>query len=140
MPMNAIARVPYFSLYKLKMIQSPDRGLTRTFEPQNWNHPLTLRYADSVSLYVLFIGLRLTKTSLTLLSIAPGFGQKVNPPVTLKPKLKSLLILSSVEHLRVVPSRISNLERQRGQYQDYGFVRAKRQRNVASKRRYLRNI
>jgi len=32
MPMNAIARVPYFSLYKLKMIQSPDRGLTRTSE------------------------------------------------------------------------------------------------------------
>jgi len=30
--MNAIARVPYFSLFKLKMIQSPDRGLTRTSE------------------------------------------------------------------------------------------------------------
>ena len=30
MAMNAIARVPYFSLFKLKMIQSPDRGLTRT--------------------------------------------------------------------------------------------------------------
>jgi len=30
MPMNAIGRVPYFSLCKLKMIQSPDRGLTRT--------------------------------------------------------------------------------------------------------------
>jgi len=30
MPMNTIVRVPYFSLYKLKMIQSPDRGLTRT--------------------------------------------------------------------------------------------------------------
>jgi len=28
--MNTIVRVPYFSLYKLKMIQSPDRGLTRT--------------------------------------------------------------------------------------------------------------
>jgi len=42
--------------------------------------------------------------------------------------------------MRVVPSRISNLERKRGQYQDYGFVRAKRQRNVASKRRYLRNV
>ena len=41
---------------------------------------------------------------------------------------------------RVVPSRISNLERKRGQYQDYWFVRAKRQRNVASKRRYLRNV
>jgi len=27
---------------------------------------------------------------------------------------------------RVVPSRISNLESKRGQYQDYGFVRAKR--------------
>ena len=35
---------------------------------------------------------------------------------------------------------ISNLERKRGQYQDYGFVRAKRQRNVASKRKYLRNV
>ena len=32
MPMNAIARDPYFGLYKLKMIQSPDRGLTRTSE------------------------------------------------------------------------------------------------------------
>jgi len=32
MPMNTIARVPYFSLFKLKMIQSPDRGLTRTSE------------------------------------------------------------------------------------------------------------
>jgi len=32
MPMNAIARVPYFSLFKLKMIQSPNRGLTRTSE------------------------------------------------------------------------------------------------------------
>jgi len=32
MPINAIARVPYFSLYKLKMIQSPDRGLIRTSE------------------------------------------------------------------------------------------------------------
>ena len=40
----------------------------------------------------------------------------------------------------MVPSRISNLERNRGQYQDYGFVRAKRQRNVASKRRYLRHV
>jgi len=40
--------------------------------------------------------------------------------------------------MRVVPSRISNIERKRGQYQDYGFVRAKR--NVASKRRYLRNV
>ena len=33
------------------------------------------------------------------LSIAPGLGPKVNPPVTLKPKLESLPILSSVEHL-----------------------------------------
>jgi len=32
MPMSAIARVPYFSLFKLQMIQSPDRGLTRTSE------------------------------------------------------------------------------------------------------------
>jgi len=32
MPMNAIARVPQFSLYEPKMIQSPDRGLTRTSE------------------------------------------------------------------------------------------------------------
>jgi len=30
---------------------------------------------------------------------APGLGPKVNPPVTLKPKLESLPILSSVEHL-----------------------------------------
>jgi len=28
---------------------------------------------------------------------------------------------------RVVPSQISNLEGKRGEYQDYGFVRAKRQ-------------
>jgi len=42
--------------------------------------------------------------------------------------------------LRVVPSRISNLEGKRGQYQDYGFVRAKRQRNVVSKHQYLRNV
>jgi len=40
----------------------------------------------------------------------------------------------------VVPRRISDLERKRDQYQDYGFVRAKRQLNVASKRRYLRNV
>jgi len=33
------------------------------------------------------------------LSIAPGLGPKVNPPVTLKPKLKSLLFFSSVQHL-----------------------------------------
>ena len=32
MPMNVISRVPYFSLFKLKMIQSPDRDLTRTSE------------------------------------------------------------------------------------------------------------
>jgi len=32
MPMNTIARIPYFSLFKIKMIQSPDRGLTRTSE------------------------------------------------------------------------------------------------------------
>ena len=37
--------------------------------------------------------------------------------------------------LRVVPSRIPNLARNHGQYQDFGFVRAKRQRNVASKSR-----
>ena len=48
--------------------------------------------------------------------------------------------LSILMLLRVVPSRISNLERKRGQYQDYGFIRAKRQWNVASKRRYLRNV
>jgi len=30
MAMNAIARVPYFSVFKLKMIQSPDSTLTRT--------------------------------------------------------------------------------------------------------------
>ena len=29
---NEYDRVPYFSLFKLKMIQSPDRGLTRTSE------------------------------------------------------------------------------------------------------------
>ena len=34
----------------------------------------------------------------------------------------------------------SKLERKRGQHQDSGFVRAKRQRNVPSKRRYLRNV
>ena len=33
------------------------------------------------------------------LSTAPVLGPKVNPPVTLKPKLKSLPILSSVERL-----------------------------------------
>jgi len=44
------------------------------------------------------------------------------------------------QRVRVVPSRISNLKGKRGQYQDYGFVRAKRQRNVASKRRYLWNV
>ena len=33
------------------------------------------------------------------LSIAPGWGPEVSPPVTLKPKLKSLPIPSSVEHL-----------------------------------------
>jgi len=49
-------------------------------------------------------------------------------------------ILPAKPTLRVVPSQISNLERKRGQYQDYGFVRAKRQRNVASKRKYLRNV
>ena len=43
-------------------------------------------------MYVSFIGLRLTKTSQSL-SIAPGFEPKANPPVTLKPKLKSLPIL-----------------------------------------------
>ena len=42
------------------------------------------------------------------------------------------------EYLRVVPSRIPNLER--GQYEDFGFVRAKRQRNVASKSTNLRNV
>ena len=30
--MDAIARVPYLVYFKLKMIQSPDRGLTRTSE------------------------------------------------------------------------------------------------------------
>jgi len=50
------------------------------------------------------------------------------------------LILTRLTRIRVVPRRISNLERKRGQYQDSGFVRAKRQRNVASKRRYLRNV
>jgi len=42
--------------------------------------------------------------------------------------------------VRVVPSRIPNLERKCGQYHDFGFVRAKRQRNVASKSRNLRNV
>jgi len=46
----------------------------------------------------------------------------------------------SLGHIRVVPSRIPNLERKRGQYQVFGFVRAKRQRNVASKSRNLRNV
>ena len=36
--------------------------------------------------------------------------------------------------------QIPNLELKRGQYQDFGFVRTKRQRNVASKRRYLRDV
>jgi len=30
MPINAVARVLYFSLYKIRIIQSPDRGLTRS--------------------------------------------------------------------------------------------------------------
>jgi len=42
--------------------------------------------------------------------------------------------------LSVVSSQISNLERKRGQYQDSGFVRAKRQQNVASNRKYLLNV
>ena len=42
--------------------------------------------------------------------------------------------------IRVVPSRISDLKHKSGQHQDYGFVQAKWQRNVASKRRYLRNF
>jgi len=49
---------------------------------------------------VSFIGLRLTsKNSRQPLSTTPGLGPKVNPPVTLQPKLKSLPIFSSVEHL-----------------------------------------
>jgi len=31
--------------------------------------------------------------------LRPALGPKVNPPVTLKPKLESLQILSSVEHV-----------------------------------------
>ena len=45
-----------------------------------------------------------------------------------------------LKEIRVVPSRISNLERKRGQYQDYGLFRAKQQRKVALKRRYLWNV
>jgi len=55
----------------------------------------------------------------------------------------SWLIGSSVDlvpALWVDPSWISNLERKRGKYEDYGFVRAKRQLNVASKRRFLRSV
>jgi len=44
------------------------------------------------------------------------------------------------DSFRVILSQISRLERKRGQYQHSGFVRVKRQRNVASKRRHLRNI
>ena len=39
------------------------------------------------------------KISRQPLSTTPGLGPKFNPPVTLRPKLKSLPILSSVEHL-----------------------------------------
>jgi len=49
-------------------------------------------------------------------------------------------ICTYIHIFRVVPCRISNLDRKRGQYQDYGFVRVKRQRNVPSKRRYLRSV
>jgi len=47
---------------------------------------------------VSFIGLRLTKTSLTLIN-RTRLRTKGQSPVTLKPKLESLPILSSVEHL-----------------------------------------
>jgi len=49
-------------------------------------------------MYVSFIGLRLTQTSLTLINRF-RLKTEVNPPVTLKPKLESLPIFSSVEHL-----------------------------------------
>ena len=49
-------------------------------------------------MYVSFIGLRLTKTSLTLIN-RTRFRTKGQSTVTLKPKLESLPILSSVEHL-----------------------------------------
>ena len=38
MSMNEIACVTYFSSFKLKMIQSPDRGLTRTSELESSAH------------------------------------------------------------------------------------------------------
>ena len=57
---------------------------------------------------------------------------KLLPYLLVNPTIKIILW-----GMRVVPSRISNLERKRGQYQDYGFVR---QRNVAPKRRNLRNV
>jgi len=52
------------------------------------------------TMYVSFIGSRLIETfSRQPLSTAPGIGPNVNPQVTLKPKLKSLPILSSGERL-----------------------------------------
>ena len=42
--------------------------------------------------------------------------------------------------VRVVPSQISNLERKRSQYQDYGFVPSEIQSNAAAKRGHLRNV
>ena len=49
-------------------------------------------------MYVSFIGLRLTKTRLTLINRIQ-LKTKFNLTVTLKPKLTSLLILSSFERL-----------------------------------------
>ena len=57
-----------------------------------------------------------------------------------RPEVIRVLEVNLGRILKVVLSMISNLERKRGQYQDYGFVRAKQQRNVASKSRYLRNV
>jgi len=48
MPIYVIARVPYFILYKLKMIQSPDRGLTRTSELESSAYAALLHMIISV--------------------------------------------------------------------------------------------
>jgi len=71
----------------------------------------------------------------------PLYFQASNPTSTLFLTLICCLFQTNPRGGGQSPSeQIPNLELKRGQYQDFGFVRIKRQRNVASKRRYLRDV